>query len=1578
MIKPNWDIFKAKFSENPQDNFEWFCYLLFCREFKKEKGIFRFKNQSAIETNPIEQDGEVIGWQAKFYETSLSTNKGELVKFVKKAKRDYPSITKLLIYTNKEWAQTKGKVPKGLIEVENTAKKLEIKLKWNTTSFFESEFVSLNNENISKHFFSQDSSIFDQIEMQQLHSENILAEIKTSMNFDGNNIEIDRKNIINGLENVLHQIVILSGVGGVGKTATIKKLFNKYKDKTPFYIFKATEFELRNINDLLIDFSFQKFVDTHQNESNKYIVIDSAEKLLNLNNTDPFKEFLRIVINNNWRLIFTTRDDYLEVLNTDFTEIYDILPANLKILNLNDKELTSISEQYGFSLPNDEKLINLIKNPFYLNQYLRFYAKGDEIDYVSFKESLWNKIIKKATPAREQCFFNIALERANKGRFFINPKSENLILSDELKADGVLGYETPHGYYITHDIYEEWALEKIIESKYIKSESDKDFFSNLGQSLPIRRSFRNWVSEKLLVENNSIKDFIEDVFKKSEVKVFWKDEIIISVLLSDHSECFFEVCKEELLRNKQEILKRLTFLARIACKEVDADVFATAGVKSANLFNLTYVLTKPKGRGWESLIKFVYENLDHIGISNIYFILPIIYDWNSKNKSGNTVRKASLIALKYYDWMIKEDNFYSRDETIKQLLNTIIYGSLEIKPELESICTQVVKNKWKKHRDPYYSLSKVILSKLEGIQTSIVLPNCVLRLADLFWFSPPKKDVYYSYSSPSVHKYYHISETLYDYYPASAYQTPIYWLLQSSLNETINFIIEFTNKTVEAYALSDLDKGQVEEISVYFENCKTKQYISNRLWCTYRGTQVSPHILESMHMALEKFFLDLGEKVNTATLEGWLLYLLKNSRSASISAVVASIVLAFPNKTFNVAKVLFKTKEFYSYDTVRWQMDQTHKVSLSNLKNMFGGNYKNENYEAERLRACDDKHRQVALEHLFLNYQMFRSKEICEEEATKRQVFLWKILDEYYNQIPELSKQNDLDKTWRLYLARMDRRKMAPTTEEVDGGIAIQFNPEIEPELMKYSESTLQKSTELLKYMNLKMWSNLKLENNQGYKKFEEYERNPRFALEEVKKIISKFSGEESLTNKSVSYSEIKATIFMNASIPGIVCSVLFIYHFEILTEEERVFCKNIILDVASVSLMPGYEYQMGDGSQAAISVLPTLFELFPEDRENIKTILLFTLFDDFPVDMGHSAFSAFPVSAIQSLWNLRFEDAQSLLFGYLILKPKYEEFQKDLRRKYIEKDEYGRSANREFEKFISENEQAVFDVVNNTVTPFDLDGAEELDLRVLNTALQMIPLKTNNLEHKVLVKAITLRFVEMLLSRDKDESSNYTVKHDFLRKYAFFILSSPEEEIEDYLKPFLDGFTNSEGIADLFTEIISAEDYLCANINFWVIWGLFKDKVIEMCGKGDQVWYTDKVIRSYLFAQNPWKETTIEWHTLQKDNKRFFKEMSQKTGHCPSTLYAISKLLNDIGSSYLNDGLFWLSYMLKNYLNLSEVKLVTNTIYHIENLARKYIYNNREEIRRNNRSKKEVLVILSFLIEKGSVVGYMLRERIL
>ncbi|WP_044418567.1 hypothetical protein [Halarcobacter anaerophilus] len=156
MIKPDWNTFKTKFSENPQYNFEWLCYLLFCKEYNQDFGIFRYKNQASIETEPIVIGNDTVGWQAKFYDVALSNKKKELLSTLEKAKKYYPTITKLIFYTNQEWGQDEGTTPKGLIEIQKKAEDLNIILDWRVASFFESEFVCIKNETISKHFFLQD------------------------------------------------------------------------------------------------------------------------------------------------------------------------------------------------------------------------------------------------------------------------------------------------------------------------------------------------------------------------------------------------------------------------------------------------------------------------------------------------------------------------------------------------------------------------------------------------------------------------------------------------------------------------------------------------------------------------------------------------------------------------------------------------------------------------------------------------------------------------------------------------------------------------------------------------------------------------------------------------------------------------------------------------------------------------------------------------------------------------------------------------------------------------------------------------------------------------------------------------------------------------------------------------------------------------------------------------------------------------------------------------------------------------------------------------------------------------------
>lgn len=1568
MIKPDWDTFKAKFSENTQGNFEWLCYLLFCLEFGRDYGIFRYKNQSGIETNPITVAEEIIGWQAKFYETTLSNNKNELIATLTKSKRDYPEINKIIFYSNQDWGQSHNPKnpsqndPQAKIEIENKARELNIQIVWRTASFFESPFVAIENELIVQHFFSLEKSIVQLLSEKKSHTEAILEDIQTSISFQETNIEIDRNNLLQDIKDVIEeeQVLIVAGEGGVGKTAVIKKLYENMSLDTPFYIFKSSEFEITNINNLFDGYSFIEFVNIHQKDEKKLVVIDSAEKILDLERTDAFNEFISTLIKNRWKIIFTARSNYLTDLDMQFIDHYKVKPIKFFIEALPMEELTDYALNYEFDLPTDNKLLEVLKNPFYLSEYLRFYSNEEVIDHQLFKEKLWNKLIKKSRPNREQCFMKIAFQRVNEGQFFISPNCDEGTISS-LVHDGILGYEVA-GYFITHDIYEEWALEKIIESEYIKRVSLNDFFDKIGESLPIRRSFRKWVSDKLLIEDDAVKILIEDIIETEDIPHFWKDEVLVSVLLSPHSDYFMNLFEKKLLDNNHNLLKRVTFLLRIACKEVDEDQLKLIGLDKYSISEMKYIFTKPKGKGWQSVINLIYKYRDSFELETINYILPVIYEWNSKFKSGEKTRLAALIALKYYEVIFEKENYtYRGNETEEKLIQTILYGASEIKDELSIVFDEVINNNWRKYRNPYYSLVNAVLCKLGDNQEVLKsLPDYVLRLAELYWINPMEEHHHF-YPRLDVAEDFCIDESSSDYSPSSAYQTPIYWLLEYSFRETIDFILRFVNKTVECYVKSDLDDTEVDEVEVIINDKLNKQYISNRLWNAYRGTQVTPEIFESIHMALEKFLLERAEHTDSEILENVLMYLIENSKSASITAIVSSIVLANYEKTFNVAKVLFQTKEFFFYDSSRMVMDQTAKRLF-----MFGFafNYKEKVHKEERINSCDDKHRKKTLENIALMYQFFRSEETTEDEADERMKTLWAIFDNYYKEIEDDSFEDN--KTWRLFLARMDRRKMNPVIEEADQGVQIDFNPEIEPDLLEYSDVAIQESSEKTKYLSLKLWADYKFNNDEKYKDYNKYVENPKLALAEVKEIL------EDLKNG------VGESNFLNRSIPAYVCTVLIRDYFSQLSQADKEFCKEVILNFATLSFSPNYTYQIGDGVEAAISVLPTMLKYFPEEKESIKCIFLFTLFDNHSIGM-YADFSDYAVKPIlNELWIINFEDAQSLLLGYLYLKPKYEDMRERLLRENFSNNQRGNSKYNLLENFLEESEKEVEKVIENSITLDEIGDINNINLSVLRTAFQLIPIETNDSVHKYLIQSIITIFADKLLLNDRNNRVDYELSQDFFKKFSRIILSSSSDDIPQYLNPFLKKFNDGECIADLFKEFIYTEDSMKKSDNFWLVWELFYEKVVDLNNEQRYSYNNASIIKSYLFADSLWNEDATEWHTLNDHNKRFFMKVTRDLGESPAVLYSMAKLLNGIGQKFINNGIPWISKMLLEHKSLWTAELETNSIYYLENVVKSYIHINREKIKREIRIKKETLIILDFLVEKGSVAGYMLRERIL
>jgi hypothetical protein len=225
----NWNIFDLKYDKREQWAFEEMSYLLFCAELNNRIGLFRYKNQTGIETEPLDKDGKIYGFQAKYYTVPISGKKSELITSIKKAKRENPKLDTILFYLNKEFSESKKKgqkKPQYQIDIESEAKKLKVDIAWRVPSHFELQLSLPENKYIQDIFFSLEPNEGDLLDEVVNHNENILQAIQTEIPFGEKQIKIDRNKLVEGIEEASQkrQNIIISGEGGCGKTAILQRV----------------------------------------------------------------------------------------------------------------------------------------------------------------------------------------------------------------------------------------------------------------------------------------------------------------------------------------------------------------------------------------------------------------------------------------------------------------------------------------------------------------------------------------------------------------------------------------------------------------------------------------------------------------------------------------------------------------------------------------------------------------------------------------------------------------------------------------------------------------------------------------------------------------------------------------------------------------------------------------------------------------------------------------------------------------------------------------------------------------------------------------------------------------------------------------------------------------------------------------------------------------------------------------------------------------------------------------------------------------------------------------------------------
>jgi len=210
---------------------------------------------------------------------------------------------------------------------------------------------------------------------------------------------------------------------------------------------------------------------------------------------------------------------------------------------------------------------------------------------------------------------------------------------------------------------------------------------------------------------------------------------------------------------------------------------------------------------------------------------------------------------------------------------------------------------------------------------------------------------------------------------------------------------------------------------------------------------------------------------------------------------------------------------------------------------------------------------------------------------------------------------------------------------------------------------------------------------------------------------------------------------------------VLIRDYFDQLDDKEKEFCRNIALEYASMPLEEGYNYQVGDGVDAALNVLPLLLKPFPHDSKAIKETLLFTLFDSYPIGTVQRL-SDYAVSAIlHNLWQESPEDAKSIFWGYLLLKPKFDELCVSIRQENRERNIYDFSNASALERLVVERKSEIAKVVSNQLVDGEIPDISDLDPSTLVTAFSLLPLKTTDESHKRFARKISTVFSKLLRS---------------------------------------------------------------------------------------------------------------------------------------------------------------------------------------------------------------------------------------
>jgi hypothetical protein len=805
-----------------------------------------------------------------------------------------------------------------------------------------------------------------------------------------------------------------------------------------------------------------------------------------------------------------------------------------------------------------------------------------------------------------------------------------------------------------------------------------------------------------------------------------------------------------------------------------------------------------------------------------------------------------------------------------------------------------------------------------------------------------------------------------DYFPASAYRTPVLPLLRYHPRTGLDFLIRVFNQSGEWYAhprVHDRLEPPFEMELKFGDGSTQKQWCNPRLWNLYRGMSVGPYVLQSYLMALERWLLELAE-AQPARLDSVLLHILRGSESGALTAVVASAATAFPHQAGETLLTLLRSRECL------WVDRQRMATGALGTSGMIGGTLRNirpENriYEEERRTADSMPHRHSDLEAAIMNLQLGALASRVHE-----------ILDEHQNALPPVAEQNDEDRVWRLALHRMDLRQYfigedtrKPVVSRADGDNApapnqqyIRLEPkEPEPDVKRMVDESAPRFEMMNAKLGLSMW---------GLRVFE-HEDSERFdpdrwrqKLEVARKITVTRSDEEIGAQGG----------------PGIVAAVCVRDHWEEMTTDEQAWCaericSEIMRDSNNWNSFGRAQRFNMSADRACACVVPGLIhKLTPGE-------LLRRIQNAFVVALTHPTgevrqYATWGIA--EQLWSI---DRELTLRCVSALATEAE----IISDRHAAENAKAYNERRSHDEISAEAANAVRERFWNwgsiAEDAYDaLDASEWCGAEANNHILLILSRAQND---PTAIAAFT-RAARMVVefwnaNDDKHESRrqrNHEAELELARLVEDFVMRVPFKVAELVLQPILGAVDRpSREIHWFVLGLLGIEDREPNTNHFWSLWELFADRVKAadwLADVGDR--YSDgRELISAMFLGTHWKEGVRHWRSLEGHAHHVHSLFENLPPSC-TVFDDYVRFLYHIGEQSLPESFVRIAKRLKAG-DVKQMLAKGNTVFMLEVLLQRYVYPRPLELKRQRELRDAVLFLLDQLVENGSSASFRMRD---